>query len=114
MDHGDAFERDGVDAVEDGGEEGQAVAEDDLAGGFFGEGVGAGEEAGALWGGVGVGVVVVVDVAAGEAEVDVGDEEDAEQGGDDAEELAEGEFLGAGEGAEEEGPDGGGGGEDCG
>ena len=44
----------------------------------------------------------------------MGDEDDADEGGKDAEEFADSESLRAGTCANEEGPDGGGRGEDCG
>lgn len=103
---GAAFESDGVGAVDDGGEEGEGVAEEELGGGFGGEGVCDGGVVSAGGGRICVG--------GGLGKVGVGDQEDAGEGGEDAEEFAECEFLCPRAGADEEGPDGGGGGEDRG
>ena len=106
---GTAFEGDGVGAVDDGGEEGEGVAEEELRGGFGGEGVRDGGVVSAGGGGICVGGGLLLG-----GEVSAGDEEDADEGGEDAQEFADGEFLCPRAGADEEGPDGGGGGEDRG
>ena len=106
---GAVFEGDGVGAIDDGRQEGEGVTEEELRGGFGGEGVcdggvvSAGGRRRCVGGGLPRG-----------GEVSVGDEEDAGEGGEDAQEFADGEFLCPRAGADEEGPDGGGGGEDRG
>ena len=104
---GAAFEGDGVGAVDDGREEGQGVAEEELRGGFGGEGV---RDGGVVSAGGG-GICVRGGLPRG-GKVSMGDEEDADEGGENAHEFADGEFLCPRAGADEEGPDGGGGGED--
>ena len=106
---GAAFEGDGVGTVDDGGEKGEGVAEEELGGGFGGEGV--------RNGGVVSAGAEVIRPGGGlprSGKVGVGDEEDANEGGEDAEEFAEGEFLCSRASADEEGPDGGCGGENRG
>lgn len=103
---GRAFQRDGVGTVDDGGEEGERVAKEELGGGFGRKWVcnrrnsrgGRSFSRGTPW----------------SSEVSVGDKDDANEGGKDAEELAEGESLSVGAGADEERPDRGGRGEDRG
>jgi len=76
---GTVFEGDGVGAVDDGGEEGEGVAEEELRGGFGGEGV---RDGGVVSAGCG-GICVGGGLPRG-GEVRVGDEEDAGEGGEDA------------------------------
>ena len=100
------LEGDSINTVQDGREESECVAEKELGGGFAGEWMrdrgtssGKGYFGGRFsWGG----------------QVGVGDKDDANEGGKDTKEFADGESLRAGAGADEESPDGGGRGEDCG
>ncbi len=98
---GGPFEGYGVDAVDEGGEEGQSITQQQLRGWLLGEGR-RGAALLLLLRGFGVG------------EIDSGNEDDASKRSADAEEFAEGKLLRVSEGADNQGEDGGGGGQDGG